>query len=100
MKAGPEISQMPKHGKKYMAAVAKTSNVARSAEDAVALVKSLAPAKFDETVELHVATGADPGHAYQPIRGVAPLPHRTGNETRVMVIPEGEAARGAEAAGE
>lgn len=90
---------MPKHGKKYLAAAAKTSDVPRSAEDAVALVKSLAPANFDETVELHVSTGADPRHAEQQIREVAPLPHGTGNVTRVMVFAEGEAARAAEAAG-
>lgn len=90
---------MPKHGKKYNAALERTSNVPRSAEDAVALVKNLAAAKFDETVELHVATSADPRHAEQQIREVAPLPHGTGNVTRVMVFAEGEAARAAEAAG-
>ncbi|MDA1256680.1 MAG: 50S ribosomal protein L1 [Chloroflexi bacterium] len=90
---------MPKHGKKYNAAAAQTSEVARSAEDAVALVKKIAPAKFDETVELHVSTGADPRHAEQQIREVAPLPHGTGKVTRVMVFAEGEAARAAKAAG-
>lgn len=90
---------MPKHGKKYNAALERTSAVPRSAEDAVALVKSLASANFDETVELHLSTGADPRHAEQQIREVAPLPHGTGNVTRVMVFAEGEAARAAEAAG-
>ena len=90
---------MAKHGKKYLAALERTSDVPRSSVDAVALVKSLAPAKFDETVELHVSTGADPRHAEQQIREVAPLPHGTGNETRVMVFAEGETARAAEAAG-
>ena len=90
---------MPKHGKKYLAAAAKTSDVARSAEDAVALVKSLAPANFDETVELHVSTGADPRHAEQQNREGGPLPHGTGQVTRGMVCGEGGAARGAEAVG-
>lgn len=90
---------MAKHGKKYLAALEGTSDVPRSAGDAVALVKNLAPAKFDETVELHVSTGADPRHAEQQIREMAPLPHGTGNVTRVMVFAEGETARAAEAAG-
>ena len=90
---------MAKHGKKYLAALEGTSDVPRSAGDAVALVKSLAPANFDETVELHVSTGADPRHAEQQIREMAPLPHGTGNVTRVMVFAEGETARAAEAAG-
>ena len=50
---------MPKHGKKYNAAAAQTSEVARSAEDAVALVKKIAPAKFDETVEISMNLGVD-----------------------------------------
>ena len=90
---------MPKHGKKYLAALEGTSDVPRSAVDAVALVKSLAPANFDETVELHVSTSADPRHAEQQIREVAPLPHGTGKQTRVVVFAEGETARAAEAAG-
>jgi large subunit ribosomal protein L1 len=90
---------MPKHGKKYIAALEGTSDIPRSAGDAVALVKTLAPAKFDETVELHVSTSADPRHAEQQIREVAPLPHGTGKQTRVVVFAEGETARAAEAAG-
>ena len=90
---------MPKHGKKYLAALDGTSEIPRSAEDAVALVKSLAPAKFDETVELHVSTSADPRQADQQIREVAPLPNGTGKVTRVVVFAEGETARAAEAAG-
>ena len=67
---------MPKHGKKYLAALEGTSDVPRSAVDAVALVKSLAPANFDETVELHVSTSADPRHAEQqnaPVRCPKPV---------------------------
>jgi len=90
---------MPKHGKKYLAALDGTSEVPRSAVDAVALVKSLATAKFDETVELHISTSADPRQADQQIREVAPLPHGTGKVTRVVVFAEGETARAAEAAG-
>jgi len=90
---------MPKHGKKYLAALDGTSEVPRSAVDAVALVKSLATAKFDETVELHISTSADPRQADQQIREVAPLPNGTGKVTRVVVFAEGETARAAEAAG-
>lgn len=90
---------MPKHGKKYLAALDGTSEVPRSAVDAVSLVKSLATAKFDETVELHISTSADPRQADQQIREVAPLPHGTGKVTRVVVFAEGETARAAEAAG-
>jgi large subunit ribosomal protein L1 len=90
---------MPKHGKKYLAALDGTSDIPRSSADAVALVKSLAPAKFDETVELHVSTSADPRQADQQIREVAPLPNGTGKVTRVVVFAEGETARAAEAAG-
>jgi len=67
--------------------------------EAVALVKRVATAKFDETVELHLRSGADPRHADQAVRGVAVLPHGTGKTIRVVVFTEGEAVVIAEQAG-
>lgn len=70
-----------------------------SLEDAVALVKECATAKFDETVELHLKTGLDGRHADQQLRGSVILPHGIGKAVRVLVFAEGEAAANAEAAG-
>ncbi|MBM3957567.1 MAG: 50S ribosomal protein L1 [Gemmatimonadetes bacterium] len=90
---------MPKHGKKHRAAVAEAGSGVRRPGEAVALAKKVAHAAFDEAVELHVLTAADPRHADQQIREVASLPHGTGKRVRVMVFAEGEAASLAEQAG-
>jgi large subunit ribosomal protein L1 len=63
------------------------------------LVKSLASAKFDETVELVVRLGVDPRKADQVVRGTVALPSGTGKEVRVAVFAAGEAANEARAAG-
>jgi large subunit ribosomal protein L1 len=68
-------------------------------EEAVALVKQTATAAFDETVELHLRTGADPRHADQQIRGIAVLPHGVGKLVRVLVFAQGETASAALEAG-
>ena len=68
-------------------------------EEAVSLMKQVATAKFDETVELHLRTGADPRHAEQQVRGVAVLPHGIGKTVRVLVFADGEAVALAEQAG-
>ena len=67
--------------------------------DAVALAKQTATAKFDETVELHMRTGADPRHSEQMVRGVTVLPHGLGKQVRVAVFTQGEAVSAAEEAG-
>ncbi len=67
--------------------------------DAVALAKQTATAKFDETVELHMRTGADPRHSEQMVRGVTVLPHGVGKQVRVAVFTQGEAVTAAEEAG-
>jgi large subunit ribosomal protein L1 len=67
--------------------------------EAITLAKQVHPAKFDETVELHMRTGLDPRHADQQIRGTALLPHGLGKTVRVLVFAEGEGARNAEQAG-
>ena len=68
-------------------------------EDAVALVKGQATAKFDETVEIAVQLGVDPRHADQMVRGVVGLPNGTGKSVRVAVFARGPKAEEAQAAG-
>jgi large subunit ribosomal protein L1 len=68
-------------------------------DDAVKLVKSLASAKFDETVELAINLGVDPKHADQMVRGVVNLPNGTGRTLRVAVFARGAKADEARAAG-
>ncbi len=70
-----------------------------SVEDAVALVKGSAKAKFDETVEIAVNLGVDPRHADQMVRGVVSLPIGTGKTVRVAVFARDAKAEEAKAAG-
>lgn len=67
--------------------------------EAVELARRTATAGFDETVELHLRTGADPRHADQMVRGVVVLPHGVGKQVRVLVFVQGEAVGIAERAG-
>ncbi|WP_412564232.1 50S ribosomal protein L1 [Thalassobius sp. MITS945101] len=91
-----------------MAKLGKRTTAAREAfagkadvtvEEAVALVKANATAKFDETVELAVNLGVDPRHADQMVRGVVGLPNGTGKSVRVAVFARGPKAEEAQAAG-
>ncbi|MCR4443515.1 MAG: 50S ribosomal protein L1 [Peptococcaceae bacterium] len=66
---------------------------------ALELVKKLAKAKFDETVEIAFKLGVDPRHADQQVRGAVVLPHGTGRTRKVLVFAKGEKAKEAEAAG-
>ena len=70
-----------------------------AADEAIALVKSLATAKFDETIELAIALGVDPRHADQMVRGVVNLPKGTGKDVRVAVFARGDKAEEAIKAG-
>jgi large subunit ribosomal protein L1 len=91
---------MKEHGKRYVTAVKELDkNKVYSPEEAVALVKKTAAAKFDETVELHLRMGLDPRNSAQQVRGVALLPYGLGKQVRVLVFAQGEAARSAETAG-
>jgi large subunit ribosomal protein L1 len=91
---------MPKHGKKFRAALDKVEPLKQyEPQEGVQLVKDLAFAKFDETVELHIRTGLDPRHADQQVRGTAVLPAGTGRTQRVVAFAQGDRAREAEAAG-
>ena len=70
-----------------------------SVEEAVALAKKAATAKFDETVEVSFNLNVDPRHADQQIRGAMVLPNGTGKTQTVAVVAEGDKAKEAEAAG-
>ena len=70
-----------------------------SVEDAIALIKANASAKFDETVEISMNLGVDPRHADQMVRGVVGLPNGTGKTVRVAVFARGPKAEEAQAAG-
>jgi len=91
---------MPKRGKQYRAAAVKADR-ARQYEpaEALQLLREMAFAKFDETVETHWRLNVDPRHADQQVRGVVMLPHGTGKKVRVLVFAQGEAVRIAEEAG-
>lgn len=67
--------------------------------EAVTLAKSMATAKFDETLEIHFRLGIDPRHSDQQVRSTVLLPHGLGKKVRVLVFAEGEDARAAESAG-
>ncbi|MGN0323547.1 MAG: 50S ribosomal protein L1 [Oliverpabstia sp.] len=89
-----------KHGKKYMeTAKAVDRTKLYDPDEAIALVKKTAVAKFDETIEAHIRTGCDGRHADQQIRGAVVLPHGTGKQVRVLVFAKGAKADEAEAAG-
>jgi large subunit ribosomal protein L1 len=88
------------HGKRYVDATRRFDRQQQhSPAEAVDLVKSLAPSKFDETVELAVRLGVDPRKADQMVRGTVSLPSGTGKAVRVAVFAAGEAAAEARAAG-
>jgi len=91
---------MPKHGKNYNEGLQRfDATTPYPAPEAVQLVKSLAFAKFDETVEVVFKLGIDPRNADQLVRGTVSLPHGTGKEVRVAVFAQGDKVREAEAAG-
>ncbi len=91
---------MAKHGKKYDAAVEKIDgDKLYNPKKGIGLVKEVAPAKFDETVEAVFRLGVDTRKAEQQIRGSISLPHGTGKSVRVAVFAEGDKAREAEEAG-
>jgi len=91
---------MPAHGKRYGAALATVDrDRTYGPDEAVALVKGTARAKFDESVDVAVRLGVDPRHADQVVRGTVVLPHGTGKSVRVLVVAQGDRAKEAEAAG-
>jgi len=89
-----------KRGKAYKEALTKLEkNKLYDPVDALNLVKEIAPAKFDETIEAHVKLGVDPRHADQQVRGTVSLPHGTGKTVKVLVFAKGEKAKEAEQSG-
>lgn len=91
---------MAKHSGRFTALGEKIDKTCLySLEDAVALCKETATAKFDEAVEIAIKLNVNPSKGEQNVRGTITLPHGTGRVPRVAVFAEGEAAQQAEAAG-
>jgi large subunit ribosomal protein L1 len=86
-------------GKKYAKAKAQLEVRPYTLDEAVPLVKKLAFAKFDETVEVILRLGVDPKHADQMVRGTVVLPHGLGKDKRVLVIASGDKQKEAQDAG-
>ena len=92
--------KLKQHGKKYRAALEKIETGRKyNLDTAIAKVKEIAFAKFDETVELTVWLGVDPRKADQLVRGTIVLPHGLGKSKTVLVIAQGDKVREAEEAG-
>ena len=91
---------MADRGKRYLVA-AKTvgEKTIKEPNEAIAIIKAAASAKFNETVDLAVRLGVDPRHGDQMVRGSTTLPHGTGKSKKVAVIAKGDKAAEAEAAG-
>jgi large subunit ribosomal protein L1 len=90
---------MGRAGKKFEAARKQVEDRAYRMEEAVALIKKVAFAKFDESLDIAILLGVDPKHADQMVRGTVVLPHGTGKSKRVLVIASGEKVKEAEDAG-
>lgn len=91
---------MAKHGKRYRALLEKVDLTKQyNIADAVAMVKSCANAKFDESFELHVRLGVDPRHADQQVRSTIVLPNGTGHTKKVCVLALGDKQKEAQDAG-
>jgi large subunit ribosomal protein L1 len=91
---------MAKHGKRYVEVQRQIDkNSLYEPVQALELVKSLAKAKFDETIDLALKLGVDPRHADQQVRGAVVLPHGTGKTRTVLVFAKGDKAKEAEEAG-
>jgi large subunit ribosomal protein L1 len=91
---------MAREGKRLKAAYAEVNrDKFYTLAEAVALVKSNAKSKFDETIEIALNLGVDPRHADQMVRGVIELPHGTGKTVRVAVFAKGDKAEEAKKAG-
>lgn len=91
---------MARHGKKYEEALKKVDDQRLyTVEEASSLLKEVAFANFDETIELHARLGIDPRQADQAVRSNVILPHGSGKQVRVLVFAAGEAERAALEAG-
>ena len=91
---------MPKHSRRYDAAAERVdADKLYQPREAIDLLKELSNTKFDETIEIHIRTSADPRHADQMVREVTVLPHGLGKQIRVLVFTSGEGADIARQAG-
>ena len=91
---------MAKHGKAYLEARQRYDREREYAPgEAMALVKQLSHAKFDESVEVHIRTGLNVRHADEQLRGTIALPNGLGKEVKIAVFAQGDKAREAEEAG-
>jgi large subunit ribosomal protein L1 len=90
---------MPKTGKNYSKAVASREDRLYRLDEAVPLLKSIAFAKFNETVEIAMKLGVNPKHADQMVRGTVVLPNGLGRSKRIAVIASGEKVKEAQDAG-
>jgi large subunit ribosomal protein L1 len=91
---------MSRHGKAYLEALGTVDREREySPAEAVALLKSLKTAKFDESVEAHFRTGLNVRHADEQLRGTIALPNGLGKDVKIAVFAQGDKAREAEEAG-
>ena len=91
---------MPKHGKKYLEALAKIDRTKQyEPMEALKLAQETSFTKFDGTIEVHIRLGVDTRHADQQVRDTVMLPHGLGRTVRVLVFAEGDAAREAQKEG-
>ena len=91
---------MSKHGRRYGERLERVDREREySPAEAVALVRSLSGAKFDESIEVHVRTGLNVRHADEQLRGTVALPNGLGKDVKIAVFAQGEKAREAEEAG-
>jgi large subunit ribosomal protein L1 len=89
-----------KRSKRYREAAGKVeAGKFYGLREAVELFKSIATAKFNESIEVHVRLGIDPRHADQQVRSTVSLPHGTGVTKKVLVITQGEKIKEAQDAG-
>ena len=91
---------MAKHGKAYADAKQRFDRTREyTPAEAISLVKQLSPAKFNESIEVHVRTGLNVRHADEQLRGTIALPNGLGKEVKIAVFAQGDKAREAEEAG-
>ena len=85
---------MSKHGKRYAENLARVDREREyQPAEAIALVRSLASAKFDESVEVHIRTGLNVRHADEQLRGTIALPNGLGKDVKVVVFAQGDKAK-------
>ncbi len=91
---------MARHGRAMLEARAHAERDREHAPaEAIELVKQLARAKFDESIEVHIRTGLNVRHADEQLRGTVALPNGLGRDVKIAVFAQGDAAREAEQAG-